>query len=146
MQVRAFNLDNIGTNATPLPSATTLDNPPAPPGAAGLTNETTSQMQANWTANGNPNGTLYTAILSIAPSPSTNGLNTNITLTTIGTSVLFLGLSPDTVYYVEVKATNSNGSSAHIARLLADTRQSPDGRQSHEYRRRPNHGELGRER
>jgi len=113
MQVQAVNLDNIPTSFTPLPSTATLNNPAAPPGAAGLTNVTALQLQANWTTNGNPAGTTYTAVLSSGPSPSTNGYAGNQSSSTLNTSVIFAGLSPDTFYYVEVKATNSNGSSPY---------------------------------
>src|SRR5262249_22550037 len=100
---------------TSLPAAATLDNPPAPPGSGGLTNATTSQLQANWSANGNAPGTVYTAILSTGTSPSTNGFSGNITAVTTGTVVIFQGLSPDTLYDAEVKSTNSNGNSAYVS-------------------------------
>jgi hypothetical protein len=115
MQVRALNLDNTSTAVAALPSAKTLDNPAAPPGAAGLTIVTSSQLQANWTTNGNPAGTTYTAVLSSGPSPSTNGYTGNQSSTTLNLSAVFTGLSPDTFYYVEVRATNSNGSSSYTS-------------------------------
>ena len=115
MQVRAVNQNQTATSFIPLPSTTTLNNPAAPPGAAGLTNPTISQIQANWTANGNPVGTQYTAILSSAPSPSTNGLSSNKPFVGPATSTVFTGLLPNTVYYVDVQANNNNGSSPYTS-------------------------------
>src|SRR5262249_25723408 len=52
-QVQATNQSGLSTSFTPLPSATTLTVPPSAPGSAGFSGITTTQLQANWTTNGN---------------------------------------------------------------------------------------------
>jgi len=115
MRVQAINQSGLATAFTLLPSATTANNPPGPPGSAGFSNVTVNQIQANWTANGNPGGTTYTAILSTAPSPSTNGLPGNQSNATTNTSTTFSTLLPNTLYYVDVNATNGSNSSVYTA-------------------------------
>src|SRR6266478_1194795 len=73
-----------------------------PPGTASYTNVTDFQIQANWTDGGNPSGTSYQAIESIAPSPSTNGQPGNQASTTQQLFAVFSNLSPNTFYYVDV--------------------------------------------
>src|SRR5947209_5762801 len=75
---------------------------PNPPGSAPYSNVSTTQVQANWTTT--DSGDTFNAILSIAPSPSTNGLPGNQTVTTTNLFAVFSGLSPNTVYYVDVDA------------------------------------------
>ena len=99
-------LGQVNTNAfVPLPAA--------------FSAVTTSQIQANWAANGNPNGTSYKVILSLSPSPSTNNLPANQTQTTTNTFFNFSSLSTNTVYYVDVQAAASSfatlGSTATLA-------------------------------
>ena len=125
MRVRAANQVAAPTAFILLPQATTLANPPNLPGAAGFTGVNTTQLTANWTANGNPAGTSYNAVLSTAPSPSTNGLSSNMTINTTNLSALFTGLSPNMLYYVEVKAVSSGGSSAYTGLGSAGTLANP---------------------
>src|SRR2546430_16012092 len=54
MRVQATNQSSQSTSFTTLPSATTLEQVPNAPGVAPFTNVTVNQLQANWTANGNP--------------------------------------------------------------------------------------------
>ncbi len=115
MRVEAQNQASIASIFTNLPSASTLENPPNQPAAAAFSNILTDQLQANWTANGNPPTVSYTAILSSAPSPSTNGLSGNHTVAVSSTSAVFTGLTANTLYYVDVKATSTGGSSAFLA-------------------------------
>src|SRR5258706_4986745 len=110
MQVQAVNKNGINTVFSQLPSTTTLQNPPTAPGAAGFSNVTTTQLQGNWIANGNPPGTSYTAILSTGASPGTNNFSGNISSTTTDLFALFQSLGVNTVYFVDVKATNTGGS------------------------------------
>ena len=99
---------------TALGSTVTLANLPQ---AAAFSNLTATQLQANWTANNNPAGTLYTAILSTAPSPGTNGLSGNLTLSGSGLSALFTGLTFSTTYYVDVQAVNFAGTGTAFVSL-----------------------------
>ena len=78
-QVQAINMVGITTAFVALPPIVTLANAPGP---NAFTSITISQLQANWTANGNPAGTIYTVILSTGASPSTNGSAGNTTLVT----------------------------------------------------------------
>ncbi len=117
-RVEAVNLSGIPTASfTTLPTAITLPNAP---GAGAFTNIAVDQVQANWTTNGNPAGTLYTVILSTASSPSTNNLSGNTTMTTANTFALFTGLSVNTAYFADVKAAGSNFTSLGSAATLAN--------------------------
>jgi uncharacterized repeat protein (TIGR01451 family) len=80
-------------------------------GAAGLT--------ANWTANGNPAGTTYTAVLSTGASPATNGFAGNATVVTTALSASFTGLNPGTAYYAAVSAQNGGGVPTAYASLAS---------------------------
>jgi len=115
MRVQASNQNGAFTTFTLLPSVTTLTTPPGPPGSAGFTGLTSHQITANWTPNGNPAGTNYTAILSSNSSPSTNGLATNQTNSTTNTSSTFSSLAPNTLYYVDVNASNGGNSSIYTS-------------------------------
>jgi len=64
MRVQALNAGGAPTGFTTLPSALTLANAPV---VAAPTNILTTQITANWGANGNPAGTTYLAQISIAP-------------------------------------------------------------------------------
>src|SRR5262249_45375712 len=95
-----------------LPSAQTLTVPPSVPGSAGISNVTTTQLRANWTSNGNLDGTSYTVVLSTADSPGTNGFPGNLSITTALSSATFSGLVPNTLYFADVNASNAGGNSA----------------------------------
>jgi len=102
--VQAVSFGGTPTSWTDLGSTTTLSNLPT---AAPFTSISPSQIQANWDANGNTQGTLYTAILSTAPSPSTNNLPGNKTVSnTTNLFAIFPSLNPNTFYYVDA---NANG-------------------------------------
>jgi hypothetical protein len=96
---------------TPTPAPTPAPVEPAPtltsnaPGAQPFSAVSNSQVQAHWDAAGNPPGTEYRVILSPSPSPSTNGVATNQTVDTTNLSHAFTGLSPNTLYYADVRAT-----------------------------------------
>ena len=107
---------------TALGSTVTLANPPQP---AAFSNLNASQIQANWTANNNPAGTLYKAILSSAPSPGNNGLSGNQTFSGTALSALFTGLKFSTTYYVDVQAANSAGTPAAFVSLGSTITLSP---------------------
>src|SRR5690349_6816606 len=68
----------------------------AAPAASAFTGVTLSQIQANWTANGNPGGSTYVVILSTGPNPPTNGFSGNQSSTTIDVSAVFSGLAQNT--------------------------------------------------
>ncbi len=112
LRVQALNQNGLATTFTTLPGATTLENSPNAPGASGFTNIAATQLKANWTTSGNDASVSYTAILSSAASPGTNGLADNLSITNSTTSALFAGLTPNTLYFVDVKATSTGGSSA----------------------------------
>ncbi len=87
------------------------------PTAAAFTNVSSSALTANWTANGNPAGTRYRAVLSSGASPSTNGFAGNLSSTTLSLSSLFSGLTLNVTYYVDVQAINHNGVATAFAVL-----------------------------
>ena len=66
-------------------------------------------ITANWTANGNPAGTLYRAAVSPAPDPLDPGAEPVTLLDSYGLSVSSAGLAADTTYYFRVAAVNGDG-------------------------------------
>lgn len=90
---------------------------PNPPAAAPYSNVSATGLQANWSANGNPAGTLYSTILSVAPSPSTNGLASNLTVSGQELSKVFAGLAVNGAYFVDVNASNGSGQSSAFTSL-----------------------------
>src|ERR1039458_6314406 len=79
----------------------------AAPSAADFTGVTLSQIQANWTPNGNPGGSTYVAVLSTGPSPDTNGFSGNQSSTTVNQYAVFPGLALNTTYYIDVREQSS---------------------------------------
>lgn len=100
----AFNEFGASTS-----TAVTVYTAAAVPVAATFTNVSTMSLQANWTANDNPLGTTYYAVISTGSFPSINGFTSNLSSTTLNTLAVFSGLSPNTTYYAEVKAINHDG-------------------------------------
>ena len=86
---------------------------PNPPQPAAFSAVTAGQLQANWTANGNPPLTNYQAVLSTGSSPSTNGFAGNFVSTTTNLSATFTPLIPNTTYFVDVKDFNGGVSSVY---------------------------------
>ncbi|PKM98533.1 MAG: hypothetical protein CVU79_02590 [Elusimicrobia bacterium HGW-Elusimicrobia-3] len=70
---------------------------------------TASAIGANWTANGNPAGTLYRAAVSAAPDPLNPGAAAATLLASYGLYVSSAGLAADTTYYFRVAAVNGDG-------------------------------------
>ena len=66
-------------------------------------------VRGNWTANGNPGGTLYRAAVSPAPDPLNPGAEPVTLLDSYGLSVSSSGLAADTTYYFRVAAVNGDG-------------------------------------
>ena len=68
-----------------------------------------ASMDANWTANGNPPGTLYRAAVSAAPDPLNPGVVAVTLLDSYGLFVSSSGLAADTTYYFRVAGVNGDG-------------------------------------
>lgn len=83
---------------------------PNAPGSAAFTNVTATSLQANWTANGNPGGTNYSAVLSTDVFPNNDPGNQTVNTTNVFAA--YSGLTPGGTYYAEVDATNGCGTSA----------------------------------
>ncbi len=98
MQVQAVSANGAVSAFTPLPSASTLSNPPAPGFASIIA---TNQITVNWGANGNPAGTTYLVQASVDLSFISSG---TITMTTNSLSATFSELNPDTQYYMRVES------------------------------------------
>lgn len=113
-RVEALNAAGTGSGTTALPSTATLADVPL---AAAFTSVVGASLQANWTANSNPAGTLYQAVLSTGANPGTNGFAGNQSSATLNVNAAFAGLSPGATYFVEVKAVNHNGVSTAYASL-----------------------------
>ncbi len=143
-RVQAINNAGISTSFTNLGSVVTTS---TAPGSLPFSNVSNSQITANWSANGNPAGVVYTAILSTGPSPSTNGLGGNTNATTTNTSAPFTGLAVNTIYYVDVQAAGSGfvslGSTSTLANLPASA--NPTNIQTNQFRANwgPNGNPLG---
>lgn len=111
VDVRAINNNGVASAYQALSATATLPNNPV---AAALSGVTTAQITANWTDGGNPAGTRYLAQLSVASSfadilASSNTTNVNAILTG--------GLSPNTTYFIRVRAVNFSGGSSAIVSL-----------------------------
>src|SRR5689334_3997455 len=73
-----------------------------PPGPAAFSGVSLTGLTANWTANGNANGTTYYVILSTGASPGTNNFLGNISSATLNLQAVFSGLSINTTYFADV--------------------------------------------
>ena len=117
-QVAAFSV-NTGlytafTQLLPTAGVSTLANAPTAPAVSAVT--TTSEI-LGWNANSNPAGTLYTAQIS-----TSNVFTTiNAASATLNTSATFLGLVPNTTYFLRVDAFNSASTSTAFAVAAASS-------------------------
>ena len=85
----------------------------AVPGASSFSNVTANAIHANWTANGNSDGTTYAVEQS-----SWNGFTgTVVAATTLNHYADFTGLAPNTTYWYQVKAVNYEGQSSSFVSL-----------------------------
>jgi len=103
LRVRAVNKAGTPTGYAALGSITTLPNPPA---AAAYTAVSVSWLTANWTANGNPAGTLYRADISTA-SDFTMISNSSVTA---NLNAVFTALSANTTWYGRVRVEGATPS------------------------------------
>ena len=103
-------------DATVTISVTDVDEPPTAPAApavAGISGSTTSLM-VSWTAPGNT-GKPAIASYDVQYRQGTTGAFTNGPQDATGTSATITGLTADTLYQVQVRATNAEGDSAWSA-------------------------------
>ncbi len=100
LRVKALNSAGTPTDYTALGSTITLASGLLAAEVSGLG---ATGLTANWTANGNPAGTVYTAELSA------DGFSSAVSSQTAGLSAAFGSLTPNTVYALRVKAVNSAG-------------------------------------
>lgn len=110
VDVRAFNNNNVVTAYVSLVSTATLPNDP---GAAALSGVATGQITANWTDGSNPAGTRYRAQLS-ADFNFTDILASSVTA---NVNALLTGLTPNTTYFLRVRAINFSGGSSALLSL-----------------------------
>ena len=80
-----------------------------PPLFSNFNDITAAAIGANWTANGNPAGTLYRVAVSPASDPLNPGAEPATLLDSYGLSVSSAGLAADTTYYFRVAAVNGDG-------------------------------------
>ncbi|MFC1679179.1 fibronectin type III domain-containing protein [Elusimicrobiota bacterium] len=107
----AYGLRVSGVNPSgegDLSPAATVYTLAAAPVASALSNVSETSLQADWTANGNPPVTSYTATVSTGANPGTNGYSGNLSSTTFNLAAVFVGLSPGATYFAEVRATNGD--------------------------------------
>jgi hypothetical protein len=113
-RVRSLNFYGGPSTFTTLPTTASLT---AVPAAAAFSSVFVSSLQVNWTAGGNPSGTIYQVVLSSAASPATNGFPGNLIATTTANSSVLSGLTVTTTYYAAVRALNRNSVASAYADL-----------------------------
>ncbi|MDA3821443.1 MAG: fibronectin type III domain-containing protein, partial [Bacteroidales bacterium] len=99
-KVASINNNNVVTAFTSDASSSTLANAPTGTSFSGITS---SVQQFNWTANNNPDGTLYRVL-----SSDDEGFVTSVTSDTYNLSLSTVGLSANTTYYFKVAGVNNN--------------------------------------
>lgn len=100
-RVRLYNADNVATDYGAIAYAYTRASSPTVQGFTGVDE---NELQGNWLANNNPDGTAYVAELS------TDGFSTLVDSSqTANAYAFFTGLTPFTVYEARVKAVNGDG-------------------------------------
>ncbi len=94
----------------------TVVNPPAPPLGLLVTSLSTSQIRLNWTD-------ASTTETGFSVERSLDGVNFVVATTLPAGTITFTdsGLTPNTLYYYRVRATNSGGASAYTAIVSART-------------------------
>ncbi len=113
LRVRALNSNELPTVFIAAAPAFTL---PASPAAPALSAIALSSMTLDWSADGNPAGTVYLAQLS------TDGFTTlNLSSQTLSLSATFQALAPNTTYYLHVQALGWGGSSPFAQAAAAPT-------------------------
>ncbi|MBI4803088.1 MAG: hypothetical protein HY796_11245 [Elusimicrobia bacterium] len=104
-RVAAVNHNNIITDYTTAQGTSTLANVPV---FNNFTGVTASAMQFNWSANGNPAGTLYRVKTSTAPDPLSPAGAVVVSSDTYNLYLSSAGLNANTTYYFRVAAINNN--------------------------------------
>ncbi|MBI3296976.1 MAG: hypothetical protein HYZ75_02340 [Elusimicrobia bacterium] len=116
--VQAVNHNQVPGEFTALGStATRAKGPGAPTTSAAGANA----LSVSWTAAGNPSSTLYVAEASTSAFPNADAGNLSTSVTALSGRIV--GLAPDTVYKVRVRAVNKNGVPSESA-AAADARTS----------------------
>jgi hypothetical protein len=100
-RARYFNADGLATEYGSVRTAYTLS---AEPSAAAYSGATETSLQANWGANGNPDGIRYGVQVS-----SNDFVSVAATSVTANRFALFTGLKPDTTYAGRVASLNAEG-------------------------------------
>ncbi len=124
-QALAIANDGVATSFTALGSTVTFASIPAS-AVSTFPSVASSSMSVAWSANGNPTGTIYIAVLSTASD--FNAFASSVSFTTApaaGPSATFSGLSPYTTYYFEVAAMNRAGLVTAYAVLGSTMTQPP---------------------
>ena len=122
-RVAAVNYSGVLTSFTAAQSTHTLA---AVPVSANFTGVTDVGMNFNWSASGNPSGTLYNVLVSTAPDPL-SPVGAAVTQHGVyGLSLSTSSLSLNTTYYFRAAAVNADGvasafSAAAATSTLADT-------------------------
>ena len=113
-RIRAVSYNGVFTAYKSLPEAVTLAAVPATGAVSGVT---TSALQSNWGAGGNPSGTRYLRVASTGASPGSNGFTGNVSSRTTGLTASSSGLTPNTSYWIEVQAINHDDRGTDFADL-----------------------------
>jgi len=114
--------DAFGTGATSYGPPTTFTTEAAQPLFLPFSGIFSTQVTANWQANGNNDTTTYQVQLSTDPSFIFNVIDTGFTV--VANSYTFTNLLPNTVYYGRVRAENSISVSTSYTSLGSATTKS----------------------
>lgn len=105
-RVAGLNKDGVATAYTGVSATSTLANLPVSPAFENLGSVSAG---FSWAANGNPGGTLYRVLSSVAPDPLNPGGAPVASSDTYNLSLSSAGLAPNTTYYFRAAALNNHG-------------------------------------
>lgn len=105
-RIAGVNKAGVATAYTASRGTSTLAGQPV---FSGFSDTGTGAMTFAWTADGNPPGTLYRVLSSLAPDPLTPGGSPVASSDTYNLALSTAGLAPNTSYYFRAAALNNDG-------------------------------------
>lgn len=105
MQVAGVNEAGEGQLSAPVTGYTLAEVPASPQ----ITTVGLSSLTISWSQGANHSGVRYQVFISTGPSPESNGLSGNVSVTTTALVYEALGLLTGSTYYATLRALNQNG-------------------------------------